>query len=45
VTDYRQILECSDTDLARVEPSMMNLLVAKSIPILWPTSTFPAIRS
>jgi hypothetical protein len=31
VTDYRQLLACSDAELARVDPLVMNLLVAKSI--------------
>jgi len=34
VTDYRQLLACSDAALARVDPLVMNLLVAKSIPSL-----------
>jgi len=34
VTDYRQLLACSDAELARVDPLIMNLLVAKSIPSL-----------
>ena len=32
--DYRQLLACSDDELARVDPVVMNLLVAKSIPSL-----------
>ena len=34
MTDYRQLLACSDVELARVDPLVMNLLVAKSIPSL-----------
>ena len=34
MTDYRQLLACSDDELARVDPLVMNLLVAKSIPSL-----------
>ena len=34
MTDYRQLLECSDAGLGRVDPLVMNLLVAKSIPSL-----------
>ena len=34
MTDYRQLLACSDEELARVDPLVMNLLVAKSIPSL-----------
>ncbi len=34
MTDYRQLLACSDAELARVDPLIMNLLVAKSIPSL-----------
>lgn len=34
MTDYRQLLACSDGELARVDPLVMNLLVAKSIPSL-----------
>ena len=34
MTDYRHLLACSDDELARVDPVVMNLLVAKSIPIL-----------
>ena len=34
MTDYRQLLACSDAELARVDPLVMNLLVAKSIPSL-----------
>jgi hypothetical protein len=34
MTDYRQLLACSDDELARVDPVAMNLLVAKSIPSL-----------
>ena len=34
MTDYRQLLACSDTELAQVDPLVMNLLVAKSIPSL-----------
>jgi hypothetical protein len=34
VTDYRQLLVCSDAELARVDPLVMNLLVASSIPSL-----------
>jgi len=34
VTHYRQLLACSDAGLARVDPLVMNLLVAKSIPSL-----------
>jgi hypothetical protein len=34
VTDYRELLACSDAELARVDPLVMNLLVAKSIPSL-----------
>jgi Transglutaminase-like superfamily len=34
VTDYRQLLACSDAELARTDPLVMNLLVAKSIPSL-----------
>ncbi|AGA28339.1 transglutaminase family protein [Singulisphaera acidiphila] len=34
MTDYRQLLACSDAELARIDPLVMNLLVAKSIPIL-----------
>jgi len=34
VTDYRKLLACSDAELARVDPLVMNLLVAKSIPSL-----------
>jgi hypothetical protein len=32
VTDYRQLLGCSDAELGRVDPLVVNLLVAKSIP-------------
>jgi hypothetical protein len=32
--DYRQLLACSDDEFARVDPLVMNLLVAKSIPSL-----------
>jgi len=32
VTDYRQLLSCSDDELARGDPLVMNLLVAKSLP-------------
>ncbi len=32
MTDYRQLLACSDAELARVDPLVMNLLVARSIP-------------
>ena len=32
VNDYRQLLACSDAELARVDPLVMNLLVARSIP-------------
>jgi len=32
VTDYRQLLAYSDAEFARVDPLVMNLLVAKSIP-------------
>jgi len=34
VTDYRRLLSCSDAELARVDPLVMNLLVAKSVPSL-----------
>lgn len=34
MTDYRQMLACSDEELGRVDPLVMNLLVAKSIPSL-----------
>jgi len=34
VTDYLQLLGCSDAELAHVDPLVMNLLVAKSIPSL-----------
>jgi hypothetical protein len=34
VADYRQLLACSDAELARVDPLVMNLLVARSIPSL-----------
>ncbi len=34
MTDYRQLLACSGAELARVDPLVMNLLVAKSIPSL-----------
>ena len=34
MTDYRQLLAYADADLARVDPLVMNLLVAKSIPCL-----------
>jgi hypothetical protein len=34
VTDYRQLLVCSNDELAQVDPLVMNLLVAKSIPSL-----------
>ncbi len=34
MTDYRQLLTCSDAEFARVDPLVMNLLVAKSIPSL-----------
>jgi hypothetical protein len=34
VTDYRELLAFSDAELARVDPLVMNLLVAKSIPSL-----------
>ena len=34
MSDYRQLLACSDADLARVDPLVMNLLVARSIPSL-----------
>lgn len=34
MTDYRQLLACSNDELARVDPLVMNLLVAKSIPSL-----------
>jgi hypothetical protein len=32
VTDYRQLLACSDAELGQVDPLVMNLLVAKRIP-------------
>lgn len=32
MNDYRQLLACSDAELARVDPLVMNLLVARSIP-------------
>jgi hypothetical protein len=32
--DYRQLLACSDAELATVDPLVINLLVAKSIPSL-----------
>lgn len=34
MTDYRQLLACSGAELGRVDPLVMNLLVAKSIPSL-----------
>lgn len=34
MTDYRRLLACSDSELARVDPLVMNLLVAISIPSL-----------
>jgi hypothetical protein len=34
VTDYRELLGYSDVELARVDPLVMNLLVARSIPSL-----------
>jgi hypothetical protein len=34
VDDYRQLLARSDSELARVDPLVMNLLVARSIPSL-----------
>jgi Transglutaminase-like superfamily len=34
VADYRQLLACSDAELARVDPLVMNLLVAQGIPSL-----------
>ena len=34
MTDYRELLSCSDEQLCRVDPLVMNLLVAKSIPSL-----------
>jgi hypothetical protein len=34
MADYRQLFTCSDAELARVDPLVMNLLVAKSIPSL-----------
>ncbi len=34
VADYRQLLACIDAELAQVDPLVMNLLVAKSIPSL-----------
>ncbi|HXG11591.1 MAG TPA: transglutaminase family protein [Gemmataceae bacterium] len=34
MTDYRQLLACTDEELARVDPLVLNLLVAKSIPSL-----------
>jgi len=34
VTDYRQFLACSDSEWARVDPLVVNLLVAQSIPSL-----------
>jgi hypothetical protein len=29
MTDYRQLLACSDAELARVDPLVMNLLVSR----------------
>jgi hypothetical protein len=34
MTDYRQLLACSNAELARVDPLVLNLLVARSIPSL-----------
>ena len=34
MTDYRQFLALSDPELAKVDPLVMNLLVAKSVPSL-----------
>jgi hypothetical protein len=34
VSNYRRLLACSDAELAQVDPLLMNLLVAKSIPSL-----------
>ena len=34
MTDYRQLLACSEAELAQVDPLVMNLLVAESIPSL-----------
>jgi hypothetical protein len=34
VNNFRQLLACSDEELSRVDPLVMNLLVAKSIPSL-----------
>lgn len=34
MTDYRQLLACSDPELSRADPLVMNLLVAKSVPSL-----------
>src|SRR5207248_1662207 len=34
MTDYRQLLALSNEQLGRVDPLLMNLLVAKSIPAL-----------
>jgi hypothetical protein len=34
VTDYRQLLGCSDVEFTRADPLEMNLLVARSIPSL-----------
>ncbi|MHB1559704.1 MAG: transglutaminase family protein [Isosphaeraceae bacterium] len=34
MTNYRRLIACSDVELARVDPLVMNLLVAQSIPSL-----------
>lgn len=34
MTDYRQLLACSEAEIARIDPLVMNLLVARSLPSL-----------